>query len=104
MKRAAVIAICVAAVIAILVLLRKPSNDRDWSTDQKVLATAAVRGDLVEIRNVRNFRYRSETDYTPAYETRTYDLRKLDSVWFVVERFGAGGMAHTFLSFGFGDE
>ncbi|MDQ6800496.1 MAG: hypothetical protein M3041_06625 [Acidobacteriota bacterium] len=58
----------------------------DWSTDQKILATAAIRGDLVEIRNVRNFRYRSETDYTPAYETRTYDLRKLDSVWFVVER------------------
>jgi uncharacterized protein DUF4105 len=104
MKRAAVIAICVAAVITILVLLRRPSNVRDWSTDQKVLATAAIRGDLVEIRNVRNFRYRSETDYTPAYETRTYDLRKLDSVWFVVERFGGGGLAHTFLSFGFGDE
>jgi hypothetical protein len=104
MKRAAVIAICAAGLIAILVLLRRPSNVRDWSTDQKVLATAAVRGDVVEIRNVRNFRYRSETDYTPAYETRTYDLRKLDSVWFVVERFGAGGLAHTFLSFGFGDE
>jgi hypothetical protein len=104
MKRAAVIAICAVAVIAILVLLRRPSNDRDWSTDQKILATAAIRGDVVEIRNVRNFRYRSETDYTPAYETRTYDLRKLDSVWFVVERFGTRGMAHTFLSFGFGDE
>ena len=25
-------------------------------------------------------------------------------MWFVVERFGAGGLAHTFLSFGFGDE
>jgi hypothetical protein len=104
MKRAAVIAICAAALIAILVLLRRPSNVRDWSTDQKILATAAIRGDLVEIRNVRNFRYRSETDFMPAYETRTYDLRKLDSVWFVVERFGAGGLAHTFLSFGFGEE
>jgi uncharacterized protein DUF4105 len=103
-KRIAIVASCVAAAIVLLVLLRRPSNARDWSPDQKVLATATVRGDIVEIRNVRNFRYRSETDYTPAYETRTYDLRKLDSVWFVVERFGAAGMAHTFLSFGFGEE
>jgi hypothetical protein len=41
---------------------------------------AIVNGDLVTIRGVRNFDYRSESDFTPRWEDRTYDLRKLDSV------------------------
>ena len=69
------------------------------------LPYSLIDGDFVEIYNVRNFTYQSETDYQPLYETRRYDLRKLDSVWFVVERFGdLPGIAHTFLSFGFGDD
>ena len=92
------------AIFAAVILRRRPSNDRDWSLDQKILATAVIRGDRVEIRNVRNFRYGSETDFAPAYETRMYHLQRLDSVWFVVERFGGAGIAHTFLSFGFGGD
>ncbi len=83
----------------------KPSNERDWSPDQKVLARATIDGDTATIENVRNFAYRTGHDFVEKYETRSYDLRKLDSVWFVVERFGdAPGIAHTFLSFGFGGE
>ena len=83
----------------------RPSNARDWSPDQRVLARATFDGSRITIQNVRNFAYRSETEYEPRYETRTYDLDRLDSVWFVVERFGdTPGIAHTLLSFGFGDE
>jgi hypothetical protein len=83
----------------------RPSNERDWSPDQKVLARATIDGDTARIQNVRNFAYRTDHDFVEKYETRSYDLRKLDSVWFVVERFGdAPAIAHTFLSFGFGDE
>jgi hypothetical protein len=105
MRAIGLFVVAVAAASGALVHLHRPSNDRDWSPDQKILATAIVHGDQVEIRNVRNFRYTSESAFSPAYETRTYDLNRLDSVWFVVERFGEmAGMAHTFLSFGFGDE
>jgi len=82
--------------------LRHPSNDRDWSVDQAVLPYAEVNGPLVSVRNIRNFRYASTTQYTPAYYDKTFDLRKLDSVWFFVEPFGRAGAAHTFVSFGFG--
>jgi hypothetical protein len=59
----------------------------------------------VEIRNVREFVYRTESDFDAQYATRVYDLRKLDSVWYAVSRFSAvPGMAHAFLTFGFGDE
>jgi hypothetical protein len=101
-----------SAAVAVLALpfayvqfSEKPSNERDWSPDQKVLARATIDGDRARIQNVRNFIYRTDHDFEERYETRSYDLGKLDSVWFVVERFGdAPAIAHTFLSFGFGDE
>ncbi|MFN2239983.1 MAG: DUF4105 domain-containing protein [Thermoanaerobaculia bacterium] len=84
---------------------RSPSNDRDWSEDQARLAVARVDGDRVEIRNVRNFSYAGEKEFVPRWETRGYDLAKLDSMWFMVERFpGSPGVAHTLLSYGFGEE
>ena len=94
-----------AAPFVYVQLAESPSNERDWSPDQKVLARATIDGDTATIRNVRNFAYRTDHDFVERYDTRSYDLRKLDSVWFVVERFGdAPAIAHTFLSFGFGDE
>jgi len=107
-KRLALAAALLALLLAPFAWVRifnSPSNERDWSPDQAVLARAVIEGDRVTVQNVRNFAYRTETDYTPRYETRSYDLSKLDSLWFVVERFGpAPAIAHTFLSFGFGDE
>ncbi len=88
----------------LLLLLVRPSNERDWSADQQRLATAEFSGDIVRVQNVRNANYRSTTDFDVHWEDRTYDLRQLKSVWFVVEPFATWrGPAHTFLSFGFGD-
>ena len=95
-----------AGVSALFVALRfliRPSNERKWSVDQAVLPLAEIAPPFVTVRNIRNYTYRSETDYTPAYYDKTFDLRKLDSAWFIVEPFGKGGAAHTFVSFGFED-
>ncbi len=93
--------IAIAAYLALVVLVR-PSNDRDWSPDTERTATAVINQDFVDIANVRNANYRSTTDYDVRWENRRYDLRKLESVWFVVEPFSDWrGPAHTFLSFGF---
>jgi len=101
-----VLFLAVAIVLPFLAAqLRRPSNERDWTPSQRVLPRVVVRGDLVEIRNVREYVYRTESDYDARYATRVYDLRKLDSVWYAVSRFGAvPGMAHAFLTFGFGDD
>jgi hypothetical protein len=105
MKRIVAAAVAaLAAILGVLVALRRPSNERKWAPDQERLAHAEVRGEVVTIRDIRNFTYRSTTDYTPAYYDKTFDLRKLDSLWFVVEPFGRHGAAHTFVSFGFADE
>ncbi|MHB0970019.1 MAG: Lnb N-terminal periplasmic domain-containing protein [Thermoanaerobaculia bacterium] len=101
-KRAGLACAMVLLTVVGAALLIRPSNNRDWNTDQAVLAAAEFDGDFVTVRNVRNFRYRTESDFTPAYYDRTFDLRKIESVWFVVEPFGSWrGPAHTFLSFGF---
>lgn len=88
----------------LLVLMTAPANDRDWSPDQARLASVAVIGDTLDLRNVRNTKYRSTLDYDVRWEDRVLDLAQLESVWFVVEPFADWrGPAHTFLSFGFAD-
>src|SRR5262245_66599043 len=54
--------------------LRRPSNERDWQPDVARLATAEIRGEQVTVRNVRNFRYRSATDFDERWEERRLDL------------------------------
>ena len=102
----ATVAIVVLAIagFAAVVLSRHPSNDRDWSPDQRELSTARFAGDSVWVHNVRNVRYRTTHDYDVAWDDRAYDLRQIESVWFVVEPFsGHRGPAHTFVTFGFRD-
>ena len=84
-------------------LTLQPSNDRDWAPDVAELPGITIDGDIVTIRNVRNFEYRSETDFTPRYDSRTYDLRRLRTLDFFCSYWAGPGIAHTFLSFGFDD-
>jgi hypothetical protein len=102
MRRIALAAVATVVLRAAMCVVVQPSVHRDWTIDQARLPSAEFHGNLVTIRNIRNFTYRSESDYTPAWYARTFDLRKLESAWFVVEPFGKGGAAHTFVSFGFG--
>lgn len=83
-------------------LVVRPSNDRDWATDQALLPYADIEGNNVTIHNIRNFSYKTTDDYTPAYYDKTFDLEKIKNVYFIVEPFsGYAGAAHTFLSFEF---
>lgn len=95
----------VAVAYFIFSLIVRPSLNREWTKDQEVLARATFEGDLVKITNIRNIKYRSTTDYDVGHYNKTFDLNKLNSVWYMVEPFtGHGaGAAHTLVSFGFED-
>ncbi len=82
-------------------LALEPSNGRDWQADVAVLSDATVEGDIVRMRNIRNFAYRTETDYTPAYYDRSFDLETLEGVDLVAVYWMGPAIAHTFLSFAF---
>jgi len=78
------------------------SGVRDWQRDMAVLPFAQVHGDMVTVRNIRNFVYTTETDYTPAYYDKTFDLRALASVDLIAVYWMGDAIAHVMVSFGFG--
>ena len=79
----------------------KARNDRDWQTDVAVQPYADINGNLVTVHNIRNFVYRSETDYTPRYYDKTFDLDRLDTVDLIASYWMGDAIAHIFVSFGF---
>lgn len=81
----------------------EPSNSRDWQADVAVLPYATIEGDQVTLHNIRNFEYRSETDYTPGYYDKRFDLNKLVGVDLVTAYWMGPAIAHVFLSFAFAD-
>jgi len=93
-----------ALVCAVLLLWWQgitPSNTRDWQADVAVLPYAEVHGNLVTIHNIRNFIYRSETDFTPRYYDKTFDLNQLDTVDLIASYWMGDAIAHILVSFGF---
>jgi hypothetical protein len=99
--------LAVFAAVFVAFLIRwngvQPSNDRDWQSDVAVLPFATFDGDMVTIHNIRNFDYRSETDYTPHYYDKTYDMRQLDSADLIAVYWMGDAIAHIMVSFGFAE-
>lgn len=78
-------------------------NDRHWVPEVEKLAEVQADGDQIVVRNVRNFEYRSETDFTRHWEERTYDLSKITGVDLFLSEWGAPMIAHTIMSWEFSD-
>jgi Domain of unknown function (DUF4105) len=79
-----------------------PSNNRQWQPDVARRAWADIDGDRVTIHNLRNCDYRTETEYTPHWETRTVDLSRLRGVDIFLTYWGSPWIAHPIVSFDFG--
>jgi uncharacterized protein DUF4105 len=84
-------------------LALKPSNDRPWQPDVAETGWAEINGDEVTIHNVRNCDYRTETDYTPHWETRTVKLSQLSGLDLAITYWGSPYIAHPIASFQFTD-
>ena len=101
-RKALVVLLLVAGVIAWWERI-PPSNERDWLPDVAQLPRADIDGDRVTIHNLRNFDYRSETDYTEHWETRTFDLSQIRGFDMFLSYWGPTAIAHTISSWDFGD-
>ncbi len=89
--------------LAVWWLSLKPSNDRDWVDEVSRTLRGSVRGSLVTLRDIRDFDWRSDTDYTARWHDGTYDLDELDSVDMALSYWMGPAIAHTLVSFGFTD-
>ena len=91
------------ALVLVWWLTLKPSNDRPWQSDVAQTAWAEINGDEVTLHNVRNCDYRTETDFTPRWETRTVRLSQLTGADLAINYWGSPWMAHPIFSFQFAD-
>ncbi len=94
------------AVVALLAWWStiEASNDRAWQPDVAMLSSAEIEGDVITLRNVRSFTYRSESDFTPRWYDKTVDLSQLDTLDLIAVYWMGDAIAHTILSFGFAGE
>jgi hypothetical protein len=84
--------------------LMPPKNDRDWQADLAVLPWAEVDGSVVKFHNIRLCNYRGQREFDVAHYDRTLDLDTLHSVDVYICTWGSPHIAHTMMSFGFGDD
>ena len=80
-----------------------PTNDSDWQPDVAQQAWADIQGDEVTLHNVRNCDYRTDTDYTPHWDTRTVRLSQITGIDLAIDYWGSPWIAHPIASFQFAD-
>jgi hypothetical protein len=91
------------ALVAAWWLTLKPSNNRPWQPDVAQTAWAEINGDEITIHNVRNCDYRTATDFTPHWETRTVRLSQITGIDLAINYWGSPWIAHPIVSFQFAD-
>jgi hypothetical protein len=102
----AAVGVLAAGALALLVyfLFTSPTNSGRWKGLYERLASAEIVGDQVAISNFRRARYNADGEpENISWEDRRINLSTLQDVWYGISVFAEPGLAHTFLSFDFGD-
>ena len=91
------------AIVLLWWFTLKPSNDRAWQPDVARTAWAEINGDEITIHNVRNCDYRTETNFTPHWETRAVRISQITGMDVAINYWGSPWIAHPVVSFQFAD-
>lgn len=79
-------------------------QDRDWNPDVERILSYEKNGDIVTLHNIRNFDWKTEQDFTPHWDTRTYNLNEIQGVNIITSYWMGPQIAHTLVSFDFKDQ
>ena len=89
----------------VLFFIQEPKTDRNWMENESRHARAVVDGDLVRFTDIRNFRYRSPSDWDAGWYDADFKISELVGADFIVEHFADPEfIAHTMVSFRFEGE
>ena len=81
-----------------------PTNEKDWAPDVAQISHGEIQGDTLVMHNVRNFDYKSEQTFHQQWDTREYDLNKLEGLDIFISYWASDNIAHTILSWDFGTD
>ena len=82
----------------------EPGLDREWVADCEKHGTASYKGTKVSLKNVRDFTWENKRDHNSKWINTKVDIDDIVDVWFVIDHFHKiKGLAHTMLTFEFGD-
>lgn len=108
--------LAIGATLAVLFVLRlmiavrrfkleQPMNERNWVNDNAQLTRVAIDGNTAHLTNVRDFHWRTTSDYDERWVERTVRIDQVSKIWLILEYFEPDKpqIAHTFLSFEFED-
>jgi hypothetical protein len=81
-----------------------PNPNEDWTPQHSRIPHVEIEGDKVRVSNVRNFTWRTATDFTPGWYDRVYDVNAIESMYFILSPiFDLRPVSHVWVSFGFSD-
>lgn len=89
--------------VAVFVLLRSPSLDRDWDDDVRILAEVdASDSASIGFTGLRDWSYGRDAIISKSYFNASYDPRDIVDLWMYEQQLdGRGLIAHTFVVFEF---
>jgi hypothetical protein len=95
------IIIIILITITAILFSREPLLERNWEKDQEILAEISFSGSSIDIKNMRNFQYSSESEYEVNYYNQNININDIDNLYYIIEPFSDyDGPAHTMFSFG----
>lgn len=101
-----IVALIIFAVF-IYAIFQKPSLDKNWQEDSKILPNITISEDnqFVTIKNLRDWRYAPNEVISKDYYEETFDLNKLEKTYLLFNPFGQwDGIGHSFFVFEFEDD
>ena len=89
----------------LLVALRRPSLNREWDDDVRVLAGVEMEGQgLVSLTDIRDWRYTQGSVVSKRYFDASFDPEDIVDMWMYEQELDDKGfIAHTFVVFEFAD-
>jgi hypothetical protein len=102
----AVILIVIIVTAFIYAILQKPSLDKNWQEDSKILPNITIleNNEFVTIKNIRDWRYAPDEILSTNYYEETFDINKLSKTHLLFNPFGRwDGIGHSFFVFEFED-